>query len=272
MKRSNENIDSSTTGEKSKRSGLGSTAAIHSARGGAGSGRGTFSGRGNSRGGVGRGGASFTGGKGAKTSSDDYWAAVELNNTLVKLGTASGLLAIVGQHAPDLKIFDFVNCATVLHRVAKYGATQDQVQADTNFLYLCRKISSLIENPLSRVRPRELSNIAWGLAKLEIVDRPLMALVADTTCRKIKAFNGQALATTICAFAKLNVHNRPLLTAVAGAIVDKISELNAQDLTNSVWAFAKFGYFILCVLCIWYFIHLVCFCCLFVCLSCPLLL
>jgi hypothetical protein len=58
---------------------------------------------------------------------------------------------------------------------------------------------------------QNVSNLAWSLAKLGIIDQPLLAAIASKAIALLQNASGQDLSNTAWAFAALSFDNYPLM-------------------------------------------------------------
>eukprot|EP00971_Amphidinium_carterae_P024766 488429-Amphidinium_carterae.1 len=100
-------------------------------------------------------------------------------------------------------------------------------------------ISQLAPRLLPKARARDLSNIAWAVATLELRGSDaLMMAVAREAVVQIADFTEQNLSNTCWAFAKLGIRHDPLIKAIASESMRKLHSFSAQGLTNILWGFA----------------------------------
>lgn len=102
-----------------------------------------------------------------------------------------------------------------------------------------RGLAAIAPPLLPGSRPRDLSNLAWAWAALELrgFDALLLAIAREAVIQ-IDDFNEQNLSNTCWAFAKLGLRHDPLIKAIAEETVKKLSQFSAQGLTNTLWGFA----------------------------------
>lgn len=105
-------------------------------------------------------------------------------------------------------------------------------------------MNSLSASAIARIRecgPQDLANIAWAMAKLGLLHRPLIAAISAASIRMISAFGQQNLANMAWAFATLGVADAPLLASISAAALRNISDGQwvSQSLSNTAWAYAS---------------------------------
>jgi RAP domain len=93
---------------------------------------------------------------------------------------------------------------------------------------------------------QDISNLLWAYAKaadgINVIDGPLLDVLAKTASIGIADFNPQDLANTAWAFATLNYKAPLLFDAIASAAPARIGDFTPQDLSNTAWAFAKLNH------------------------------
>lgn len=83
-----------------------------------------------------------------------------------------------------------------------------------------------------------MSNIAWSLATLVCVNRPLLYVISTTAKAIIGEFQAQGISNSAWAFATLQLHDDPLMHVLADAALRLMNTFNVQQLGNTSWAFA----------------------------------
>eukprot|EP00928_Gymnodinium_smaydae_P071998 TRINITY_DN5544_c0_g1_i1.p1 TRINITY_DN5544_c0_g1~~TRINITY_DN5544_c0_g1_i1.p1 ORF type:complete len:967 (-),score=226.17 TRINITY_DN5544_c0_g1_i1:232-3132(-) len=102
-----------------------------------------------------------------------------------------------------------------------------------------RMLVSLAPTVLDNSRPRDLSNLAWAFATLEMrsFESALLAIAREAVVQ-IADFNEQNLSNICWAFAKLGLRHDPLIKAIADETLKKMPQFSAQGLTNTLWGYA----------------------------------
>ena len=96
-----------------------------------------------------------------------YWESVRLNNLIIRTEQISSLLKLIDEH---IKSFDFVNCATITHRLAKIASENNytsRVLSSSSFQVLKQTTLTILQDDRTRCKARELSNLVWSYAKLD---------------------------------------------------------------------------------------------------------
>lgn len=81
-----------------------------------------------------------------------------------------------------------------------------------------------------------MSNTAWALAKIAILDRPFLQGLGLRANWPL--WGVQELVNTAWAFAKVAFSNATLWIAIPEAAVMKLQQFTPQDLASMAWAFA----------------------------------
>lgn len=104
---------------------------------------------------------------------------------------------------------------------------------------ILRQVASVAPSVLANSRARDLSNIAWAYATLELRDFDMLFLaIAREAVVQIADFTEQNLSNTCWAYAKLGCRHDPLIKAIADETIRKLPYFSAQGLTNTIWGFA----------------------------------
>lgn len=95
---------------------------------------------------------------------------------------------------------------------------------------------------LLECNPHSLSNLAWGLFKLQHAAAPDWDALADALQRKAAECNAIDLSSVAYAFAAAAQYRMALFGALAQAAVRRIDDFTPQDLANMLWAYASAGH------------------------------
>lgn len=104
---------------------------------------------------------------------------------------------------------------------------------------LLRMVGAMAPEMLPRARARDLSNLAWAFATLELQGfDPLLLAIAREAVVQIGDFTEQNLSNTCWAYAKLGLRHDPLIKAIADETLRKLPQFSSQGLSNTLWGFA----------------------------------
>jgi len=106
----------------------------------------------------------------------DTRPAVVLNNLIAKQESVPDLLELIAERSREFMI---VNSVTTLHRLARFSDRlpelyRQQLRHDGRFQRLLHDARQMFPPK----RPLELANMSWALARLRLMDDPLMAAIS----------------------------------------------------------------------------------------------
>jgi len=81
-----------------------------------------------------------------------------------------------------------------------------------------------------------LGRIAWSLAALVVLHRPLLAAIASASIPKISHFSPLYLVDPAWSLSRLSFSNAPLMHAISAAARRRLSDFRRSDLSSSAWA------------------------------------
>ena len=162
-------------------------------------------------------------------------------------GVLQHLLATVVAHLPQMNL---VNLSTAIHRLAKLTANDPRAQAELQQHKTMGELLQAITTAFARldsgeVQPQSLSNVAWSLAAMRLLDRPLIQVVAQLTVANINRFKPFELSTMLWALAKLGSMQqaktwsaKSVFHAAAAHIMKQVQHFGFRCLATTAWAFA----------------------------------
>jgi hypothetical protein len=188
------------------------------------------------------------------TGSKNPW----INGQIISASERGGLqmlLVTVAKHLPQMNL---INLSTSLHRMAKLTsndpAALNMVQNHTVLIDLLVRTTAIFEPgamgmpaQVSDAQPRALSNIAWAVATIRLVDScgQLMQAIGQAAAMQMRYFKPFELTMLLWAFAKLDVpSNGTLFQAAARHIVDEMQTLDFRCLASSAWSFATAKFYV----------------------------
>lgn len=167
---------------------------------------------------------------------------VQLNSLLVHARTVDKILQVVDSHFDH---FNEVNLITALHRLATVvlAPRRSALRRDVRFKRLTQKLSdTLRHSEVGLLKPQDLSNIAWALTKLGLLNAVLFGHLSDHILRTITAFQPVNLSMTLWAFARSGFLDEKLFAAAATEVKLQLREFQPQQIANTTWAMAKSGF------------------------------
>lgn len=159
-----------------------------------------------------------------------------MNRQITGSRSAVSLLALMDSRGGD---FNDVNISTAIHRLgSRFSPFFENCREPEAGL---RKIMGLCVLSIARgeLGPRSLSNVAWGLARLNVIATTLFAAIAQETPYRVFEFGPQDIANISWAFAKADVDAPALFGAVEAAAPRKVRDFSPQHLSSTAWAFAR---------------------------------
>jgi hypothetical protein len=144
---------------------------------------------------------------------------------------------------------NLVNLSTAVHRLAKMVATDPAALAELQRQPVLQELLETIwvayrSMSVSEAQPQSLSNVAWSLATLRMVDRPLVQKIAELTTTNISSFKPFELSTLLWALAKIatldtmSCSTKPVFQAAATHIMRHVHDFAFRCLATTAWAFA----------------------------------
>jgi hypothetical protein len=167
---------------------------------------------------------------------------VQLNSLLVHGKTADKILQVVEAH---FNHFNAVNLITALHRLATVvlAARKGALRRDSRFKRLIHRLSDTLCNAdAGELKPQDLSNVAWALTKLGLLNVGLFNNLADHIIRTITHFQPVNLSMTLWAFARSGFLDERLVKASAAEVKRQLPDFQPQQIANTTWAIAKSGF------------------------------
>eukprot|EP00928_Gymnodinium_smaydae_P048379 TRINITY_DN32335_c0_g1_i1.p1 TRINITY_DN32335_c0_g1~~TRINITY_DN32335_c0_g1_i1.p1 ORF type:complete len:484 (-),score=88.46 TRINITY_DN32335_c0_g1_i1:76-1527(-) len=169
-------------------------------------------------------------------------ANVQINSLLVHAKTVDKILQVVDAHFNQ---FNAVNMITGLHRLATMvaAARKGALRRDARFKRLIHRLSDTLRTAESGVlKPQDLSNVAWALTKLGLLNSVLFGHLAVHIVRTIHNFEPVNLSMTLWAFARSGFLDEKLFRATAAEVKNQLPSFKPQQIANTTWAIAKSGY------------------------------
>ncbi|KAG8465191.1 hypothetical protein KFE25_012554 [Diacronema lutheri] len=175
-----------------------------------------------------------------RAPSTNAAAARQITNRLARAGSAAEIMRVFEEGGSSC---NEINLCAVWNQLGKARLSRREREAffrehDANLRTLQRRT----EEVLSRLTPRNLAGVPYGIARLGYVPaHETMRRVAAEAAPRLDEFNSQELSNTMLAFATAGVHVPDFFERVAQAAgsAERIRTFNEQELANTAWAFAK---------------------------------
>mmetsp|Transcript_18774 Transcript_18774/g.51934 ORF Transcript_18774/g.51934 Transcript_18774/m.51934 type:complete len:501 (+) Transcript_18774:59-1561(+) len=167
---------------------------------------------------------------------------VQLNSLLVTARTWEKILQVVETHDED---FNAVNLITALHRLATIvvNSRKGQLRRDLRFKRMVHRLSDTVRNAeTGALKPQDLSNIAWALTRLGLLNSVLFGHLAEHIIRTIHLFEPVNISMTLWAFARSGFLDEKLFSVAAAEVKGQLSRFEPQQIANTTWAMAKSGF------------------------------
>eukprot|EP00440_Ansanella_granifera_P014693 gb/GFBE01015971.1/.p1 GENE.gb/GFBE01015971.1/~~gb/GFBE01015971.1/.p1 ORF type:complete len:465 (+),score=110.02 gb/GFBE01015971.1/:1-1395(+) len=164
---------------------------------------------------------------------------VQLNQQFVNARMPEKILQVVDENFDQLNA---VNLITALHRMATLAAGNKKasVRRDGRFKRLITRLSDVVRTTeLYVLKPQDLSNVAWALTKLGILNSVLFGLLSERILLRINSFEPVNLSMTLWAFARSGFLDERLFRAAAEEVNLKLPDFQPQQIANTTWAMAK---------------------------------
>lgn len=190
---------------------------------------------------AGAAGSKAAGGRGG-TGSGPGRIHVALNSSLVNARSPDRILQVVEDSADD---FNEVNTITALHRLATtvVGPRKSSLRRDPRFKKLVHRLSDTLRNAEHSVlTPQDLSNVAWALTKLNLLNAVLFGHLSVHIMRTLSTFQPVNLSMTLWAYARSGFMDEKLFRAAAVEVKNQLSMFQPQQIANTSWAMAKSGF------------------------------
>lgn len=167
---------------------------------------------------------------------------VQLNSMLVHSRHHEKILQVIESHFDN---FNAVNLITALHRLATVvlSARKGALRRDVRFKRLIHRLSETLRNSdAGMLKPQDLSNMAWALTKLGLLNAVLFGHLSDHIMRTINNFEPVNLSMTLWAFARSGFLDEKLFRAAAIEVKRQLPDFQPQQIANTTWAMAKSGF------------------------------
>lgn len=179
---------------------------------------------------------------GPKSSAAASTWHVQLNSMLVHARTVDNILQVVDSH---FEHFNAVNLITALHRMATVvlAPRRSALRRDVRFKRLVQKLSDTLRHSgVGFLKPQDLSNIAWALTKLGLLNAVLFGHLSDHILATIGDFQPVNLSMTLWAFARSGFLDEKLFASAAAEVRRQLRDFQPQQIANTTWAMAKSGF------------------------------
>lgn len=166
-------------------------------------------------------------------------AHVQVNTLLVHARSVDRILQIVEAHFDE---FNNVNLITALHRLATVVLLHRRgvLRRDVRFKRIIGKLLETIRT--GSLKPQDLSNIAWALTKVGLLNDVLFGHLSDHILQTIHEFEPVNLSMTLWAFARSGFLDERLCREASAQVKVQLPNFQPQQIANTTWAMAKSGF------------------------------
>lgn len=166
---------------------------------------------------------------------------IQLNQQIVKSRAPDRILEVVSDAFDQL---NEVNLITALHRLASMTAAnkRNTVRRDSRFKRLIQRLGEVVRTSSTQFKPQDLSNIAWALTKLGILNTSLFNNISELIVVCISEFEPVNLSMTLWAFARSGFMDEQLFRAAIKEAKARMPDFQPQQVANTAWAVAKSGF------------------------------
>lgn len=166
---------------------------------------------------------------------------IQLNQQIVKSRTPDRILEVVSDAFDQL---NEVNLITALHRLASMTVANKRasVRRDSRFKRLIQRLGEVVRTSSTQFKPQDLSNIAWALTKLGILNTSLFNNISELIMDCISEFEPVNLSMTLWAFARSGFMDEKLFRAAIQEAKARMPDFQPQQVANTAWAVAKSGF------------------------------
>eukprot|EP00930_Biecheleria_cincta_P088511 TRINITY_DN77755_c0_g1_i1.p1 TRINITY_DN77755_c0_g1~~TRINITY_DN77755_c0_g1_i1.p1 ORF type:complete len:477 (-),score=96.00 TRINITY_DN77755_c0_g1_i1:37-1467(-) len=182
-------------------------------------------------------------GNGAKDTAVPDRINIQLNQQIVNSRSPDRILEVVSDAFDQL---NEVNLITALHRLASqtHANKKATVRRDPRFKRLIQRLGEAVRSSSTstQFKPQDLSNIAWALTKLGILNMTLFNNVSELIVERISEFEPVNLSMTLWAFARSGVMEKKLFRAAIKEAKARMPDFQPQQVANTAWAVAKSGF------------------------------
>jgi len=172
-----------------------------------------------------------------------------INAQIIAASENGGLQELVSTIVIHLPQMNLVNLSTAVHRLAKLTASDPKSQHELRQHPVLEELLQAISSAFgcldaNDAQPQSLSNVAWSLATMRLMNRPLIQIVAAFAVTNISCFKPFELSTMLWAFAKLGTIDadtwcaKPVYHAAATHIMKNVQHFGFRCLATTAWAFA----------------------------------
>ena len=142
-------------------------------------------------------------------------------------------------------IFNAVNWATCLHRLAKLFPTEAKNHRSTVVRFLSQAHEVLMsQSEGSKFQPQHLATLLWAMAKLSIIDSAFVEDLVQRSMDVYESLKAQDMANIAWSLAKMGITHLRMFNIICNRISDRtgiIKQFKPMEIASTTWAFGTVG-------------------------------
>ena len=142
-------------------------------------------------------------------------------------------------------IFNAVNWATCLHRLAKLFPTEAKNHRSTVVRFLSQAHEVLMsQSEGSKFQPQHLATLLWAMAKLSIIDTAFVEDLVQRSMDVYESLKAQDMANIAWSLAKMGITHLRMFNIICNRISDRtgiIKQFKPMEIASTTWAFGTVG-------------------------------
>ena len=167
---------------------------------------------------------------------------VSLNREICSQSTTCGQL--INLAVSKGHVFNAVNWATCLHRLAKLFPTEAKNHRSMVVRFLGQANQVLLSaNEGSKFQPQHLATLLWAMAKLSIVDPAFVNDLVGKAMDVSDSLKAQDMANIAWSLAKMGVQHEEMFGMICDRIASGaiIGQFKPMEIASTTWAFGTVG-------------------------------
>jgi hypothetical protein len=142
-------------------------------------------------------------------------------------------------------IFNAVNWATCLHRMAKLFPTEAKNHRSTVARFLSQAHEVLMSvSEGSKFQPQHLATLLWAMAKLSIIDPGFVDDLVRRSMEVCDSLKAQDMANIAWSLAKMGIVHQSMFSLICDRISNRrgiINQFKPMEIASTTWAFGTVG-------------------------------
>jgi len=142
-------------------------------------------------------------------------------------------------------VFNAVNWATCLHRLAKLFPTEAKNHRSTVARFLAQAHDVLLSvSEGSKFQPQHLATLLWAMAKLSIVDPGFVEALIQRSIEVCDSLKAQDMANIAWSLAKMGIAHQRMFSIICDRISNRhgiINQFKPMEIASTTWALGTVG-------------------------------